>query len=117
MVSEGEEVGNLWMRAGGMVFLFWLLFLEEEGEGEEEKGEDDGFFLVVFVWLVGWLAGWGGFFPGLLFKRGTFLVSTFSYHAECGYTFFFFLFFLSLFFWLSWRGGWIMHLRVVPIDR
>lgn len=51
-----------------------------------------------FFWLVGWLAG-AVFFPGVLLKGGTFLVSTFSYHAGCGYTFFFFLFFsLSLFF-------------------
>lgn len=57
MVSEGEEVGNLWRRAGGMVFFcFGCCFLEE---GEEEE-EDDGFFFLVgfvvcfsFAWLVG----------------------------------------------------------------
>lgn len=80
-----------------MVFLFWLLFWEGEGEEEEEDGF---FFLVGFVrfssgWLVGWL---GAFFPGVLLKGGTFLVSTFSYHAGCGYAFFFFFFFLSLLF-------------------
>lgn len=75
------------------------------------------FLLVGFVvrFLFGWLAG-AVFFPSVLLKGGNFLVSTFSYHAGCRYTFFFFLFFLSLFLWLSWRGGWIMHLRVVPID-
>lgn len=84
-------------------FLFWLLFLEgEEGEGEE------GFFFLLFVffWLVGWLTG-RAFFPGVLFKGGNFLVSTFSYHAECGYAFFFFLFFFSLFFLVELEGGWL----------
>lgn len=88
-------------------FVFGCCFLEEEGEGEEE----DVFFLVGFVvrflvgwfccsffgWLVGWLVGCF-FFPGVLLKGGNFLVSTFSYHAGCGYTSFFFLFFFSLFF-------------------
>lgn len=90
----------------------------------EEEGEEEDFLLLLvlllFVFcLVGWLVGWLGEVFGVLLKGGTFLVSTFSYHAGCGYAFFLFFFFLfSLFFWLSWRGGgWIMHLRVVPIDR
>lgn len=104
---------------GGHGFFVLVVFLEEgegEEEGEEEEGEEEDVFSLLLVLLllgfllVGWL-----FFLGLLFKRGTFLVSTFFYHAGCGYAFFFFS--LSLFFsWLSWRGGWIMHLRVVPID-
>lgn len=94
-----------------MVFLFWLLFFGGGGGG------GGCFFLVGFVvvrFSFGWLVGCF-FFPGVLLKGGNFLVSTFSYHAECGYAFFFFFLF-SFFFWLSWRGGWIMHLRVVPID-
>lgn len=102
VVSEGEEVGNLWRRAGGMVFFcFGCCFLEEE------EGEGDVFLLVGFVvrFLFGWLIGWL-FFLGVLLKGGTFLVSTFSYHAGCGYTFFFFLFlFFSLFFLVELEGG------------
>lgn len=76
-------------------------------EGEEEEGEEDGFFFLLFLLFVFLLVGWGGFCPGVLLKGGNFLVSNFSYHAECGYTFFFFLFFLSLFFLVELEGWWL----------
>lgn len=103
MVSEGEEVGNLWRRAGGMVFLFLVVVFGRGG-----GGGGGCFFLVVFVvrFLFGWLVGWLGGFFGVLFKGGNFLVSNFSYHAGCGYAFFF-SFFLSLFFLVELEGWWL----------
>lgn len=79
---------------GHDLFCFGCFFLEEEGE--EDLFLFTSWFCSFFVWLVGWL---GVFFPGVLLKGANFLVSTFSYHAECGYAFFFFFFFsLSFFF-------------------
>lgn len=102
---------------GGHGFLFWLLFWE--GEGEEE----DVFFLVVFIvrfsfgWLVGWLVGWLGRFSFLVScSREVLFWYQLSPIVQNVDMLFSFSFFLSHFFWLSWRGGWIMHLRVVPID-
>lgn len=92
---------------GGHGFLFLVVVLEE-GEGEEEEGFFFLLLVLLFVFLlVGWLVvGWGAFLC-LLLKVGNFLVSTFSYHAECGYAFFFFLFFSLSFFLVELEGRWL----------
>lgn len=77
------------------------------------------FLLVVFVvcFSFGWLVGWLGGFSFLVScsREVIFLYQFSPIMQNVDMLFSSFSFFLS-FFWLSWRGGWIMHLRVEPID-
>lgn len=100
MVSEGEEVGNLWRRAGGMIFLFWLLAFGGGGGG----GGRFFYLLVLFVFcLVGWLVGWGGFLSWCLAQGRYFSCINFLLSCRMWICFFLFLFF-SLFFLVELEG-------------
>lgn len=100
------------MEEGGGHGFFVLVVVLEEGEGEE----GDGFpFLLLVLLFVFWLVGCS--FLVSCSREVIFLYQLSSIMQDGDILFSFFFFFLSpLFFWLSWRGGWIMHLRVEPID-